>query len=1464
MNKSLDAFTLQYSLSKTLRFELKPVGKTAEWIQERDIIGTKKQENGEALLTGKDAERAENYKYAKKLLDSMHRLFIEDALASINEEQKIELNQLFVEIAKSGSLDEFRKPLSKLCKELFDSATQDWLLAYSEEMPCLWDEDIAEFTSKAEATENKKDKKFFIKKTEDIRKLKADPLKAFKKKKHEALTSNTEALKLLEWKIRKGEVRASGKELGRDKSEEILSKGELILILRSFYSFVTYFSGFNENRTNIYNLDDKKYISTSIAFRSFEQNLFFHIENIKKWRTVTKSIEDYSDKLNASDYSIQEKLRELEVAFNCKLEDFLAVDSFSQFLSQSGIDHYNSIMGGFAQKTGKTKVQGLNEIINQIRQQTGAKRYKFPPMKLLYKQILSKGESVFFESYVDDAEMLNSIAGFHENHLNESVCSNWLNELDELIHSVQENKDSIFIARNKLNRISQVMTGSWSTIQDWIVAHQKDQKAVDALTKKKVFSIKELENYFSKSLDDELFTAKIPKDRSVYLPDEGEGILFHFFKVRVKEILAEVQTGWYALDEAQLLQEKQLDKNRENEGSKGFEQVGLLKGYLDACNSLSRFIADWNIQKDIKQEKCTLWYEFLQKHLDTVPISDLYNQVHNHVSKKAYSTDKVKLNFDHSKLLGGFVESRTEKSDNGTQYGAYLFRKKDSSSFLRYYLGISKDFKLFRFHEADKILKEDKSSFERFYYYQMKETSFYGSSYAGNYTKDKELLIDSIRNFITGKNLHLEIEGDQTPTSILTNIEKEYGSEIYEELFANPEFQQIQEQVIENIRNTLKGYQGKINEFDNVISNLPKRIGDVLQYISCLAKEKMMIFLPVSETEWNSQFTKRKDDENQFYLFEITNKDLNPDVKTTGRDNLHTYYFKNLFMSGQNTIDLGKGEIFFRQSSLKKHETYRHKIGEVLKHKRYSKEWNLINLPVPQITKWEEIQRHPKLEIINDKVLYQGKVIGKKCKHKIIKDRRFTVDKYLLHLSIILNYKEGKPVKNVISNKVHDFLRKNEEVNVIGIDRGEKHLLYYSVTNQQGDIIEQGSLNSIVSSYQKGATSVPHSTNYLEKLQEKEKNRDVARKSWSRIENIKELKAGYLSHVVHKLAQLIIKHNAIVVLEDLNAGFKRGRFKVERQVYQKFEKALIDKLNYLVFKDQEKPSATGHPLRAYQLTDPFMSFKDIEKRKQSGILFYTTAAYTSTTDPVTGFLKNVYKPYANVVDSTDFWKSFDEIHYDVKKERFEFTYDLRKIKNKQVDRDKDEAKVSRSVWTVCSCVERSRYVKHNANEEQKQGTASESLGKMGEYEVFVVTDKLKALFEKESISYKSGEDIRDQLSNRIDKKDAKLHRELIYYFGTLLNMRVTDKQSESGTDENDYILSPVEPFFDSRKGYEKLPVNGDANGAYNIARKGIAILNRIHVSESGDKIDLTIRKKDWQDYVQDEAVVQKQVEKLIV
>lgn len=209
-----------------------------------------------------------------------------------------------------------------------------------------------------------------------------------------------------------------------------------------------------------------------------------------------------------------------------------------------------------------------------------------------------------------------------------------------------------------------------------------------------------------------------------------------------------------------------------------------------------------------------------------------------------------------------------------------------------------------------------------------------------------------------------------------------------------------------------------------------------------------------------------------------------------------------------------------------------------------------------------------------------------------------------------------------INQQVREYLQQADDTHIIGIDRGERHLLYLVVIDMQGNIKEQFTLNEIVNEYN-GNT---YRTNYHDLLDTREEERLTARQSWQTIENIKELKEGYLSQVVYKITQLMVKYHAVVVLEDLNKGFMRGRQKVEKQVYQKFEKMLIDKLNYLVDKKADA-AQSGGLLNAYQLTSKFDSFQKLGK--QSGFLFYIPAWNTSKIDPVTGFVNLLDTRYQN-------------------------------------------------------------------------------------------------------------------------------------------------------------------------------------------------------------------------------------------
>ena len=66
-------------------------------------------------------------------------------------------------------------------------------------------------------------------------------------------------------------------------------------------------------------------------------------------------------------------------------------------------------------------------------------------------------------------------------------------------------------------------------------------------------------------------------------------------------------------------------------------------------------------------------------------------------------------------------------------------------------------------------------------------------------------------------------------------------------------------------------------------------------------------------------------------------------------------------------------------------------------------------------------------------------------------------------MPITLNFKsQGKEQSNL---DVRKALKNSTDSYVIGIDRGERHLLYISVIDSSGKIVEQYSLNSIINEY---------------------------------------------------------------------------------------------------------------------------------------------------------------------------------------------------------------------------------------------------------------------------------------------------------------------------------------------------------------------------------------------------------------
>ena len=1254
-------FTNLYQLSKTLRFELQPIGKTLENI------------NANGFLTN-DAHRAESYKKVKKLIDDYHKDFMESVLS------KLKLN--------AEHLQSYY--------DLYSQTTKDKQF-----------KDVQDKMRKAIAGALRGDDRY---KTIDKKELIRQDMKKF---------------------------------LNNDADKALLDE---------FYEFTTYFTGFHENRKNMYS-DEAK--STAIAYRLIHDNLPKFIDNMAVFEKIANT--SVADNFTAIYKAFEECLNVNSI------NEMFALDYYNIVLTQSQIEVYNSIIGGRTLEDG-TKIQGINEYVNLYNQQQANKKDRLPKLKPLFKQILSDRVQLSWlqEEFNTGADVLNAVKEY---------CASYFDDVEEsvkvLLTAISDyDLSKIYITNDlAITDVSQRMFDEWSIIPNAIeyrlrndnpkMARESEEKYSERISKMKKlpksFSVAYINDCLSELQDaniaDYYATLGAINTESKQVPSIPTSIRVHYNAL--KSIL---DTGYP--------QEKNLSQDKLT--------VMQLKELLDDFKAFQRFIKPLLGNGDEADKDEKFYGELMQLWEVIDSITPLYNKVRNYSTRKAFSVEKIKVNFENAQLLDGWDENK--ESTN-----ASIILRKDGM----YYLGIMKkehrsvlnqpmpsegdcyDKVVYKFFKdittmVPKCTTQMKSVKEHFADSNDDYTLFDNDKFLTPVVITKEifdlnnLLHDGVKKFQVG---YLNNTGDRQGYNHAVEIWKSFCMQFLKAYKSTSiyDFSSIEKSI--DTYNDLNSFYGAVNL---LLYSLTYRKVSV-DYINQLV------------------------DEDKMYLFKIYNKDFS--LFSKGTPNMHTLYWKMLF-DEQNLNDVvfklnGQAEVFFRKKSI-----------------TYQRPTHPANKPIDN-----KNVNNPKKQSTFD--------------YDLIKDKRYTVDKFMFHVPITLNFKGvGNGDINI---QVREYIKASDDLHFIGIDRGERHLLYICVINNKGEIVEQYSLNEIVKNYK----GTDYRTDYHSLLSERDKKRKEERSSWQTIEGIKELKAGYLSQVIHKIAQLMIKYNAIILLEDLNVGFKRGRQKVESSVYQQFEKALIDKLNYLVDKKKDA-NEIGGLLHAYQLTnDPKLPNKN---SKQSGFLFYVPAWNTSKIDPVTGFVNLLDTRYENIAQAQSFFNKFDRIRYNKEQDRFEFVFDYTNFTAKAED--------TRTQWTLCTYgtrVETFRNAEKNSNWDSRE---------------IDLTTEWKSFFAKHNIPLNAN------LKETILLQSNKLfYSDILHLVKLTLQMR----NSVTGTDI-DYMISPVAnergEFFDSRIAKEGLPINADANGAYNIARKGLWLAQQIKNAYDLSEVKLAITNKEWLQFAQ--------------
>ena len=221
--------------------------------------------------------------------------------------------------------------------------------------------------------------------------------------------------------------------------------------------------------------------------------------------------------------------------------------------------------------------------------------------------------------------------------------------------------------------------------------------------------------------------------------------------------------------------------------------------------------------------------------------------IRNYLTKKPQDDvkeNKLKLNFGKGNLLYGWTDNQTQ-SDNGTQYGGYLFRKLNDINEYDYYLGISKDSHLFR--EDTKLSSNVKSEYERLDYYQIKGKTFYGSAYKGNYEQECRDIINAIDGFIEKQSKKITKPKNVTAIGYLNHIQ-EQDEELYNNLLHDEVFTMANKVIIQSLKSTLSSL-GRIKKAKELSVRNYDLFSNLQNDIKLLDGEKVFAYFAVSQTE---------------------------------------------------------------------------------------------------------------------------------------------------------------------------------------------------------------------------------------------------------------------------------------------------------------------------------------------------------------------------------------------------------------------------------------------------------------------------------------------------------------------------------------------------------------------------------------------------------------------------------------
>lgn len=474
-------------------------------------------------------------------------------------------------------------------------------------------------------------------------------------------------------------------------------------LFASFNWFTTYFTNFHESRKNFYKAD---WTSLAIATRIIDENLVFFLKN--------KKIYEEKYKNNEVDFS------EVETNFSVKINEIFVLENYNKIILQKDIEKFNQIIWWLWLENG-WRLQGLNEKINntklaeyskykQSKKDWNAIEFKksnYPIFRELYKQILweAKKEEKSFIEIKDENDLIKKYIPEFIKLNNEKI-----DKSQSLIKNLTEKSENfelnhIYISKIALNTISAKFFANWHLISDFLPTEKDSNKKENI---KEFISLEDIKNALEKAKK-ESETDLFKSEYSHIIKENIFEKFLHIFNEEFKNNVYIQENSLKNLKENILNLEKLSDEKEEKE-----TQISIIKEYSDNALNLYRMMKYFALEKDKKllrdgslYEIDNAFYNAFDEYYNDYDIIKYYNEFRNFLTKKQFSQEKIKLNFENGTLLDGW--DKNKEPDN---YGTIL--RKD----WKYYLGLMKKWKnhIFRTDKKIDFRENEESCYEKMEY----------------------------------------------------------------------------------------------------------------------------------------------------------------------------------------------------------------------------------------------------------------------------------------------------------------------------------------------------------------------------------------------------------------------------------------------------------------------------------------------------------------------------------------------------------------------------------------------------------------------------------------------------------------------------------------------------------------------------------------------------------------------------